>query len=509
VKVSSQHQALKSLRIHINICLLLLIFHPFWSHSQGFNIELTQPTGAFASLTIERLKGDTVMILPLNVDLGMNGLGFSSLLISPGGATLRQQSFIDSNSFIYPGSSNSMDKLGYSNFILGGNTRIGNVIRGALIALNEIGDTLWVRQYGNPAINSTVLYQATTTRNGDIVGVGSHTISNQRNDGWLIKTDSLGNKLWERIYSTSIGTQEFLYSVQETYDGGFLLGGQEQENPNNPNTRNYDPIIIKTDSAGNQQWRFRYDTPEDDPYNYCIQTYDSNYVCAGSYTYLIPPGFSLGRAALFKVNRSGQLIWRKEYGPIKNNHGFYMVKQLEDSSLIAVGRRLETQDKTVGIMVKTKANGDSIFVHDYELDVSKPFNENRLHDVVQLSDGGFMACGEVIHTPAIPNRQNPWLIRTDSNGCVISNCLVGVDEVIKEKAQIQVYPNPSKGQFQIQGLDENPLKFQLFDLQGRMLQLYEPKASQWALPEAKGIYLLRIQLASGEWVQEKVMRMGD
>jgi hypothetical protein len=94
-----------------------------------------------------------------------------------------------------------------------------------------------------------------------------------------------------------------------------------------------------------------------------------------------------------------------------------------------------------------------------------------------------------------------WLIVGDS-----LDCPVGIFEQNANKSLISVYPNPSNGQFQIKGLDETLLQLQLFDLQGRMLRQYDPKASQWALPEAKGIYLLRIQLASGEWLQEKVMR---
>ncbi|MBL0308896.1 MAG: T9SS type A sorting domain-containing protein [Bacteroidetes bacterium] len=37
-----------------------------------------------------------------------------------------------------------------------------------------------------------------------------------------------------------------------------------------------------------------------------------------------------------------------------------------------------------------------------------------------------------------------WILRLDSNGCEVENCLVGVDEVVKPEINgIKVYPNPA------------------------------------------------------------------
>ena len=77
-------------------------------------------------------------------------------------------------------------------------------------------------------------------------------------DYWVVKIDSLGNKLWDKDYGGSADDQ--LYSLASTHDGGYLLAGTSQsqisgdksENnsiPNAPQT-----WLIKADSAGNKLW---------------------------------------------------------------------------------------------------------------------------------------------------------------------------------------------------------------------------------------------------------------
>ncbi|MAY84403.1 MAG: hypothetical protein CMP59_09755 [Flavobacteriales bacterium] len=485
--------------------LVLLGFYSKSLKAQVFNLEFINPAKLFASLSIERINGDTIMILPLTRNVQYNRIGYSPTIIGSNGNMYSSKEIVDSTAASYTGWANSLNPIGQGNFVFAGNIYRDTSLIGTITTIDRKGDTIWSRYYGAPSISFNVFHQARETRNGDIIAVGAHAFRGQRNDGWLVRTDSSGNVLWDRKYSTSIGTQEFLYSVQETYDGGFILGGQEQEFPNNQNTRNYDPILIKVDSAGNQIWRYRYNTPYDDPTNYCIQTFDSNYVCAGSYSYKIN-GLPRSRAMLLKISRDGQFMWKKEYGPLKNFHSLYIVKQLPDSSLIAVGKRLETQDLVVGVMLRTKANGDSIFVRNYQYDSSQALNDNLLHDVIQMSDGGFMACGEVIHDQTFTDRQNPWLIRTDSNGCMLSSCLVGMDEFPFGEDELLIYPNPSNGQFQLSGLQYKPLQMLLYDLQGRELRNYNPQETIWQLPEEKGMYLLRIQTKEGEWVNRKVLR---
>lgn len=379
---------------------------------------------------------------------------------------------------------------------------------GYLVKYDKFGDTLWTKKIGDP-IDFTSFAQAIETKDGGYIAVGAYQAVGQRSDGWLVKTDSLGNVQWQKRYSTTLGTQESLSSVVDTYDGGYILGGNEQEFPNQP-TRNYDPILIKVDSLGNQQWRQRYDTPFDDATASVFQTYDSNYIFASGVSVSGSSNSTRGRPALYKIDQNGNLLWRKTYGNFGFSTALLSVKQLEDSSLIAAGRtgilgpnccRID------GVLVHANQNGDSIFVETYERFPGMITNWNFLWDVIPLDNGGFMACGEYINTSS-PVIQDAWVIRVDSMGCIQSNCTVGLNDVRSEVLEEQVmnlYPNPTNGIVNLEtslALD----RIEVFDLQGKLVQRLAGITKQIELPEQGGLYFIRLYVEDGSIGNYKVLK---
>ncbi|MCB0802709.1 MAG: T9SS type A sorting domain-containing protein [Flavobacteriales bacterium] len=392
---------------------------------------------------------------------------------------------------------------------MGGGIAIRNQDRGLLLKFNAIGDTLWTKQFGDTT-NFRTFRQAIPTRDGGFAVVGEYGAVGQRADGWLVKTDSLGNLEWERYYSVSLGTEEALSSVFQTTDGGYILGGRELQFPNQ-SIRNEDPIVIKVDSLGNQQWRYRYDTQFNDANAYVLQTQDGNFVIGASTSYSqnVTGGNGNSRATLVKLNANGTQLWAKQFGFISSNHAFLTVKELPNGDLIAVGRRRHnTAGKIEGLMVKTKANGDSIWVNTYENDANGLFNQNYLWDVIQLPDGGFMAAGEVLGVPPHASaRQDPWVIRVDSNGCILQNCLIGIDDSKGEtnKHNLSIYPNPTNGVVNI----ETSLKIKtviIYNAQGQTIKEIKNPTSQFELPKARGIYFLRIETDSGKIIKQKIIK---
>lgn len=73
-----------------------------------------------------------------------------------------------------------------------------------------------------------------------------------------MKTDSLGNIQWQNTIGGSADDQ--LYSVQQTADGGYIVGGYSYSNISGDKTENSwnntsDYWIVKTDASGNIQWQ--------------------------------------------------------------------------------------------------------------------------------------------------------------------------------------------------------------------------------------------------------------
>lgn len=115
------------------------------------------------------------------------------------------------------------------------------------------GHIIWDKMYGDSTIAS--LDMCAELPNGDIIAVGSYgkrltPNTPPINMGCILKTSSLGDSLWMRTYyyttpDTIIPVNNYLHSVKQTPDGGYIACGQvfgsglEQ-----------DSWIIKTDEYG-------------------------------------------------------------------------------------------------------------------------------------------------------------------------------------------------------------------------------------------------------------------
>jgi hypothetical protein len=69
-------------------------------------------------------------------------------------------------------------------------------------------------------------------------------------DYWIVKIDSIGSIQWQNTIGGS--DYDYLRSIQQTSDGGFILGGYSASNISGDKTENclgvFDYWIVKTDS---------------------------------------------------------------------------------------------------------------------------------------------------------------------------------------------------------------------------------------------------------------------
>lgn len=81
--------------------------------------------------------------------------------------------------------------------------------------------------------------------------------SNGQYDIWILKINSSGNIEWDKDFGGT-GIEDEFSSIYQTYDGGFLLGVTSYSNAGGDKSDNNlgveQPWIIKTDSIGNKLW---------------------------------------------------------------------------------------------------------------------------------------------------------------------------------------------------------------------------------------------------------------
>ena len=112
-----------------------------------------------------------------------------------------------------------------------------------LTKTNFNGDTLWSVGYRGNATSANEKCGTPTIDGGYLLG--GYLVDPDK--GWLIKTNGEGRMLWNRTYD-KVST---INSVKQTQDGGFIIGGVINEDPDVVGLGS--AWIARTDSAGNVQ----------------------------------------------------------------------------------------------------------------------------------------------------------------------------------------------------------------------------------------------------------------
>ncbi|OYD16824.1 hypothetical protein CH333_02535, partial [candidate division WOR-3 bacterium JGI_Cruoil_03_44_89] len=141
-----------------------------------------------------------------------------------------------------------------------------------LLKVNSLGDTLWTQTYGGETcydIGSCLV----GTEDGGYLIIGETFLYGDRPDLWLIKTDSLGDTLWTRVYGSELG--EGGYFITPTEDGCYIILGYIEP------LDIADIWFLKVDASGDILWTRAYGGASED-WGYCVrQTLDGGYIIVG------------------------------------------------------------------------------------------------------------------------------------------------------------------------------------------------------------------------------------
>jgi hypothetical protein len=254
-----------------------------------------------------------------------------------------------------------------------------------LVKTDSSGNQLWQGTYGGTGNEEGCSVQQTSD-GGYIIAGYVTPFGSGGSDVYLVKTDSLGNQLWDRTYG---GAGEYAgFSVKQTPDGGYVIAGYASKivgYSSLSNVGDYDVYLVKTDSLGNQLWQRTYGGKRNDA-SFSVQlTSDGGYVIAGYTGSFGAGGYDV---YLVKTDSSGNQLWQGTYGGAGNDFG-YSVQQTSDGGYVIAGYSTSFGAGGYDVyLVRTDASGNQLWQRTYG-----GAGDDYGYTIQLTSDGGYAIAG--------------------------------------------------------------------------------------------------------------------
>src|SRR5439155_690012 len=127
-----------------------------------------------------------------------------------------------------------------------------------LLKLDHRGGVEWSRFYGAPYDALFTVHQTFDGGYVVLAQIDNHVgqILFASSEAWILRLDSEGRLLWQK----SFGAEGFAYpsSISQISDGGFVLAGRSNPASLNPLIGIWGPWLLKLDSSGNLVWQKMY-----------------------------------------------------------------------------------------------------------------------------------------------------------------------------------------------------------------------------------------------------------
>ena len=327
-----------------------------------------------------------------------------------------------------------------------------------LLKLDTFGNIVWQNTIGG--VNTDFFQSLAATNDGGCIigGFSDSDISGDKtenskggHDYWIVKVDDAGNLEWDKTIGGADG--DFLYSIIQTSDNGFLLTGRSASNISGDKTENSQGLddfwIVKLDNLGNIQWQNTIGGNNSDKAYSTAQTIDGGYIIGG---------YSRSDISGDKEENS------------QGNFDYWLVK-LNDLGII------EWQNTIGG------SDGDGITV------------------LIQSSDNTYLVGGNSSSNISGDKNENS---RGEADFWIIKHAAsLGLEENPFTDA-ITLYPNPTKNILQLNTQDKTIDQVNIYTMTGsKVLQLdvdtISPSIDVSSL--ASGVYY--VQLYSGKNVALK------
>lgn len=402
---------------------------------------------------------------------------------------------------------------------------IVNSMESIMWKTDSLGNIDWFKTYGiaqYSQFQGVYGYVPIATFDNHYMLVGALDIDSVNCDFLIIKTDTAGNEISRWQYGTP--KYNLPQAGIQTLDSGFLFAGLTTY-ADVPDYYTFSIYIVKVDKNGTLLWDTIYSSPrdtngillDDDVANDVLEVPDGYIVCGDRFArpntvYPYEPT-AYQKAWIAKLNKQdGSIIWEQNIGIDNATYQrFFKMTQTSDGGYAACGARLFS-DQTTGDcwMVKMDAQGDSLWARSFSFADNDTLS-TAFYNILQTRNNGYILEGFA----APPGSHgSPWVIITDSMGCLIPGCdtltAIDIKASLDDKVGLAVYPNPAGNMAYIlikTDNEEPDLSFKIYTATGQLIATqthattdvtYLVNTSNFA----KGVYLVDV-MSGGKMVAER------
>jgi len=318
-----------------------------------------------------------------------------------------------------------------------------------VVRMDANGGKLWDRSFGGTGPDAVNSVQQTRD-GGFILGGYSRSAQGTGNktspfygggpwgDFWVVRVDASGSKLWEQSFGGSGG--DAIHSLQQTSDGGFILGGESYSPPSgnktSPNYGDRDYWVVRLDASGNKLWEQTFGGSGDDSLTSLQQTGDGGFILGG-YSASLPysgggnktspfyGGQIYGDFWVVRLDAEGNKLWDKSFGG-SDMDALFCLEQTSDGGFILGG---ESYSPPSGDKTSPNYGGFDFWIVRLDPSGTKLWErsfggslDEGVTSVQQTTDGGFIVGGSSGSDPS-GNKTSPkygnydlWVVRLDASG---------------------------------------------------------------------------------------------
>ncbi len=334
---------------------------------------------------------------------------------------------------------------------------------------------LWQNAFGG--FGNDYLFDLKVTSDGGVICGGasySNTSGTKTQDSrggadyWILKLDSSGSVEWEKTFGGSL--EDYLFSIHQTSDGGYILGGRSESDSSGDKTISCkglkDIWIIKLDENGSIQWQQSYGGNDDEILFSLQETWDHGYIlgsysksnisgnkienCIGSYDYWI-----------LKLDSIGNIIWQNTIGG-SGLDALTVIRQTSDHNYILGGY----SNSQISGDKNQNSHGSSL---DYWILKIDPTGNiiwqktiggdglDELSSLIETNDGGYLLVGESLSNVSGNKLElcrglaDFWIVKINFSGNIEWQRTLGGNNVDEPWAVIQT----NDGNYLIGGYSES------------------------------------------------------